>query len=112
MPPTTETEIKELRDLITDFREEVRIGLISTKAEIQRVEIQLSSEIKAVDTKLSSEIKAVDIRLSGDIKAIDEKISSMDDRLKTQDGKIWTLVTILLGATVTILVKILGFPNT
>jgi hypothetical protein len=90
MPPTTETEIKELRDLITDFREEVRIGLISTKAEVQRVETQLS----------------------GDIKAMNEKISSLDDRLKTQDGKIWTLVTILLGAAITLLVKILGFPNT
>jgi hypothetical protein len=90
MPPITETEVKEFRDLITDFREEVRIGIISTKAEIQRVEIQLS----------------------GDIKAIDQKLLALDDRLRTQDGKIWTLVTILLSAAVTLSIKTLRFPTT
>ena len=97
MPPITETEVKEFRDLITDFREEVRIGIISTKAEIQRVEIQLSGDIKAIDQKLLS---------------IDQKLLALDDRLKTQDGKIWTLVTILLGAAVTLSIRILGFPTT
>jgi SMC interacting uncharacterized protein involved in chromosome segregation len=92
MPPITESEVKELRDLITDFREEVRIGIISTKAEIQRVEIQLSGDIKAVDQKIT---------------VLDQRLTSLDDRLKTQDGKIWTLVTILLGGAVTLLIKIL-----
>jgi SMC interacting uncharacterized protein involved in chromosome segregation len=96
MPPITESEVKELRDLITDFREEVRIGIISTKAEIQRVEIQLSGDIKAVDQKIT---------------VLDQRLTSLDDRLKTQDGKIWTLVTILLGGAVTLLIKIIGFPN-
>ncbi len=96
MPPITESEVKELRDLITDFREEVRIGIISTKAEIQRVETQLSGDIKAVDQKIT---------------VLDQRLTSLDDRLKTQDGKIWTLVTILLGGAVTLLIKILGFPN-
>lgn len=85
MPPTTEVEVKELRDLITDFREEVRIGIVSIKA-----------EIKAVDQKII---------------VLDQRLTSLDDRLKTQDGKIWTLVTILLGGAVTLLIKILGFPN-
>lgn len=96
MPPITESEVKELRDLITDFREEVRIGIISTKAEIQRVETQLSGDIKAVDQKIT---------------VLDQRLTSLDDRLKTQDGKIWTLVTILLGGAVTLLIKIIGFPN-
>jgi SMC interacting uncharacterized protein involved in chromosome segregation len=96
MPPITESEVRELRDLITDFREEVRIGIISTKAEIQRVEIQLSSDIKAVDQKIT---------------VLDQRLTSLEDRLKTQDDKIWTLVTILLGGAVTLLIKILGFPN-
>lgn len=96
MPPVTESEVKELRDLITDFREEVRIGIISTKAEIQRVETQLSGDIKAVDQKIT---------------VLDQRLTSLDDRLKTQDGKIWTLVTILLGGAVTLLIKIIGFPN-
>lgn len=96
MPPITESEVKELRDLITDFREEVRIGIISTKAEIQRVETQLSGDIKAVDQKIT---------------VLDQRLTSLDDRLKTQDGKIWTLVTILLGGAVALLIKIIGFPN-
>jgi hypothetical protein len=86
MSTAAEAEVKELRDLITDFREEVRIGIISTRA-----------EIKAVDQK---------------IVALDQRVTALDDRLKTQDGKIWTLVTILLGAAITLLIKILGFPST
>jgi hypothetical protein len=85
MPPVTESEVKELRDLITDFREEVRIGMVSIRA-----------DIKAVDQKIAT---------------LDQRVTSLDDRLKTQDGKIWTLVTILLGGAVTLLIKILGFPN-
>jgi hypothetical protein len=85
MPPTTETEIKELRDLVIGLWEEIRLGFAN------------------VDTKFAE--------LSGDVKAIDQKLASLDDRLKNQDGKLWTLVTIILGAASTLLIKILGFPN-
>jgi hypothetical protein len=38
MIPTTETEIRELRDLILGLREETRVGFAELKGEIQRVE--------------------------------------------------------------------------
>jgi hypothetical protein len=85
MPPTTESEIRELRDLVMNLREEIRVGFANT------------------DTKFAE--------LSGSVKAIDQKLSSLDDRVKNQDGKLWTLVTIILGAASTLLIKILGFPN-
>jgi uncharacterized protein YpuA (DUF1002 family) len=79
MPPTTETDIQELKDLVLGLREEMRIGFTEVK---------------------------------GDIKSLDQRVSSLDERLKTQDGKFWTLVTIILGTASTLLIKILGFPNT
>jgi hypothetical protein len=85
MPPSTETEIKELRDLVIGLREEMRLGFSN------------------VDTKFAE--------LSGEVKAIDQKLSNLDDRVKNQDGKLWTLVTIILGTALTLLIKLLGFPN-
>jgi hypothetical protein len=90
MPPTTETDIQEFKDLVLGLRGEMRTGFVEIKGEI----------------------KTLDQKFSGEIKSLDQKVSSLDERLKTQDGKFWTLVTIILGTASTLLIKILGFPNT
>jgi hypothetical protein len=112
MPPTTETDIQELKDLVLGLREEMRTGFVEVKGEIKALDQKLSGEIRALDQKLSGEIKTLDQKFSGEIKSLDQKVSSLDERLKTQDGKFWTLVTIILGTASTLLIKILGFPNT
>jgi chromosome segregation ATPase len=73
MPPTTESEIKELRDLVMSQREEMRLGFAGVKNDIQRVEAK-------ADTKFAE--------LHGDIKALDQKVTGMDDRLRSQDEKL------------------------
>jgi chromosome segregation ATPase len=118
MPPTTESEIKELRDLVIGLREEIRVGFANNDTKfaelngtIQAIDQKLSGDIKNLDQKLSGDIKNLDQKLSGSIQSLDQKVSGLDDRLKTQDGKLWTLVTIILGTASTLLIKILGFPN-
>jgi hypothetical protein len=107
MPPTTESEIKELRDLVIGLREEIRVGFANNDTKFA----ELNGSMQAIDQKLSGDIKNLDQKLSGSIQALDQKVSGLDDRLKTQDGKLWTLVTIILGTASTLLIKILGFPN-
>ncbi len=107
MPSTTESEIKELRDLVIGLREEIRVGFANNDTKFA----ELNGSMQAIDQKLSGDIKNLDQKLSGSIQALDQKVSGLDDRLKTQDGKLWTLVTIILGTASTLLIKILGFPN-
>jgi uncharacterized protein YpuA (DUF1002 family) len=69
-------------------------------------------ELKNLVLGLREEMRIGFTEIKGDIKSLDQRVSSLDERLKTQDGKFWTLVTIILGTASTLLIKILGFPNT
>jgi hypothetical protein len=101
--PTTKTEIRELRNLVIGLREEMRVGFASADNKLVELKAEMNLGFANVDTKFAE--------LSGNVKEIDQKLASLDDRVKNQDGKLWTLVTIILGAASTLLIKILGFPN-
>jgi chromosome segregation ATPase len=95
MPPTTETDLKELRDLLTANHAAVTQQIAATNQQIatlsQRVEIgfaQVDTKFAGVDTKLAEmngTIQALDQKVSGDIKAIDQKVSS---DIKALDQKV------------------------
>ncbi len=59
MTQTTETEIRELRDLIIGLREETRVGFAELRGEIQKSEAR-------------TDIKFAEVR--GDIKVIEERM--------------------------------------
>jgi len=58
MTQTTETELRELRDLILGLREEMRVGFAEVRGEIQ-------SSAANTDTKIAE--------LRGEVKVIDER---------------------------------------
>jgi hypothetical protein len=125
MSPTTESELKELRDLSMSQREEMRLGFADSRNEIQRIEAKadtkfaevngnikaldqrLSGDIKALDQRLSGDIKALDQKLSGDIKALDQKVTGIDDRLKNQEVTL-NQIGIKLGDLNLLLVEMKG----
>jgi hypothetical protein len=114
MPPTTESELKELRDLSMSQREEMRLGFADSRNEIQRVEAkadtkfaELNGNIQALDQRLSGDIQALDQRLSGDIKALDQKVTGIDDRLKNQEVTL-NQIGIKLGDLNLLLVEMKG----
>ncbi len=114
MPPTTESELKELRDLSMSQREEMRLGFADSRNEIQRIEAkadtkfaELNGNIQALDQRLSGDIKALDQRLSGDIKALDQKVTGIDDRLKNQEVTL-NQIGIKLGDLNLLLVEMKG----
>jgi gas vesicle protein len=96
MTVATETEVRELRELILGLREEMRIGFVQmdikfvefkseVKGEIQRVESELKSEIQRVESELKSDIKRVESELKSDIKRVEAKT---DVKLAELGGKI------------------------
>jgi hypothetical protein len=89
MATPTDTEVRELKDLITANHAALTNSIAALS---QRMEVGFA-EVK------------------GEIKALDQKVTALDDRLKSQDTKFWTLVTIILGGLSTLLIKLLGFPT-
>jgi hypothetical protein len=65
MPPTTETEIKELRDLVIGLREEIRVGFAKTDTKLAEIQGQISILEAKTDVKLAE--------IQGQINVIDER---------------------------------------
>jgi chromosome segregation ATPase len=109
MPPTTETDLKELRDLLTANHAVITQQIAVTNQQIaatnqqiaalsQRVEVgfaqvdtkfaQVDTKLAQVDTKLAEmngTIQSLDQKLSSEIKSLDQKLSG---EIKTLDQKV------------------------
>ena len=98
MPPTTETEMRELRELVLGLREEMRLGFANSntqftvlnselKTELKRVEDELKNEVKRVEIDLKAEVKRVEIDLKTEIKRVEgdlkTEIKRVEGDLKT-----------------------------
>ena len=84
MPTVTDTELKELKDLITT-------GFSRLDTEITGLKIgqeRLSGQITSLDEKLTGQINSLDEKLTGQINSLDEKftgqINSLDEKLTGQ----------------------------
>ena len=87
MALTTETELKEVRDLVIGLREEIRVGFANNdtkfaefkaeiKGEIQRVEAKTDikfAEIKAEITRVEAKTDIKFAELTGKVDVIDER---------------------------------------
>jgi hypothetical protein len=76
MPPITETEIKELRDLVIGLREEIRVGFAQNDTKLSEFKAEIKGEIQRVETKTDAKFTEVNValaNLSGSIKVLDER---------------------------------------
>jgi hypothetical protein len=76
MPPTTETDLKKLRDLIIGLREEVRVGFAQVDIKFAQVETKLAQ----VDTKISDLRGEMNTRLAemkGDLNIVKQPIAPL-----------------------------------
>jgi chromosome segregation ATPase len=88
MTTVTESEIKELKDLIIAFRDDFKAEIKEIKSDIKRIEIgqmEIRGDIKALDERLTGQVKTLDERLTGQIKALDEKLTG---EIKTVSAKL------------------------
>jgi hypothetical protein len=85
MPPTTETEIKDLRDLVIGLREEIRVGFakVDTKfaemsGEVQRIEAK--TDIKLAE--IQGQIQRIEAKTDTKLAEIQGQINVLDERTK------------------------------
>ena len=106
MPSTTETEIKEIRDLVIGLREEIRVGFANNntnlaelkaelKAEIQRVEVKTDSKLAEIQSDLKGEIQRVEAKTDLKFAEIQGQVGVLEERTKVGFwGFIWRSVII------------------
>jgi chromosome segregation ATPase len=94
MPTTTDTDLKELKDLVNGLREEMNQRFAQMGTKLAETKAELKGEIQRVEAKIDAQFTEV----KGDIKAVDQRVvaldgnmTGLDDRLKAQDAKFWTL---------------------
>jgi hypothetical protein len=65
IPPTTETEIKELRDLVIGLREKIRVGF----AKVDTKFAEANGEIKRIEAKTDTKLAEI----QGQINVLEER---------------------------------------
>ena len=81
MPTVTDTELKELKDLITAGFSRLDSEITGLKVSQER----LSGQITSLDEKLTGQINSLDEKLTGKINVLDEKITGQGKRLDFQE---------------------------
>jgi hypothetical protein len=102
MPPTTETEIKELRDLFIGFREEIRVGFANIdtrfaeiKGEIQRVEANTDTKLVELKAELKGEIQRVEAKTDTKLAEIKGELQRVEAKTDTKLAEIKGQVDVL-----------------
>jgi pyruvate kinase len=88
VPQITETEIKDIKDLM--------IGL---DKKIDAVALQLNAVDKKVD----------DIR--SDLRVVDTRLIEVEKKIEKQDSCLWWFIGVILTASLATIFKLLAFPN-
>jgi uncharacterized protein Yka (UPF0111/DUF47 family) len=113
MPQVTETEIRELRELVLSLREEMRVGFAQVdtkfseiKSEIQRVEAKTDTKFAELKSEIKSEIQRVETKTDLQLSEIKGQINVIEERTKlgfwgfVGRSIIVTLLGLLSGFTV------------
>jgi chromosome segregation ATPase len=97
MPTVTDSELKELKDLITAGFSRLDSEITGLKVSQER----LSGQITSLDEKLTGQINSLDEKLTGKINVLDEKITGQGKRLDFQEfinrSVLGGLILIVLG---------------
>lgn len=100
MPPITESEMKELRDLVIGLWEEIRVGFTNTNTKFAELSAELKGEIQRVDAKfadmkaeLKGEIQRVEAKTDNKLAEIKGQVDVLEERTKIGFwGFIWRAV--------------------
>jgi hypothetical protein len=102
MPPTTETEIKELRDLVIGLREEIRVGFANNDTKFAELKAETNMGFANVDTKLAQ----MDTKISDFKGEVNTRLAELKGELKIvkQPIEFWDFVkkSAAAGLTVTV----------
>jgi D-ribose pyranose/furanose isomerase RbsD len=85
MKQATDTNLREIKELIQQLDKKMDLGFAELKGEIKQVEVQLKAEIKQVEVKLEGEIKQVEVQLKAEIKQVEAKL---EGEIKTVNARL------------------------
>jgi flagellar capping protein FliD len=92
MTQATDTDIREIRDLILGL--DKKIDGIDKRLEI--FQARTDERFNSIDQRFNS---------------LDQRLGSLEDRTKSQDSRLWTFVTALVLAGLGIIAKLAFFPS-
>jgi septal ring factor EnvC (AmiA/AmiB activator) len=85
MTQLTDTDIRDLKDLIVGFRDEVKDELA-----------HIRTDIKVMDTRLIE---------------VEKKVDKLDGKIDKQDNRLWAFGGLILAAALGTIYKLLAFPS-
>jgi hypothetical protein len=102
MSPTTETEIKEIRDLVIGLREEMRLGFANNNTKLVELKAELKGEIQRVEAKtdtkfaeIKGELQRVEAKTDTKLAEIKGQVDVLEERTKIGFwGFVWRSVII------------------
>lgn len=93
MTQATDTDIRELRDLILGLDKKLD---------------GMDKRLEVFQARTDERFNSIDQRFN----SIDQRLGSLEDRTKSQDSRLWTFVTALVLAALGIIAKLAFFPQT
>ncbi len=106
MTQATDTDIRELKDLIQGL--DRKIDGLDKKTD------GLDKKIDGLDKKIDLGFANVDIKLAeikGDIKTLDTRVVAVENKLDKQDTRLWAFGGIILTAALGLTIKLLAFAD-
>jgi hypothetical protein len=84
MPQVTETEIRELRELVLSLREEMRVGFANVDTKFVELKSELKGEIQRVEAKTDAQFAELKSELKGEIQRVEAKTDAQFAELKSE----------------------------
>ncbi|AFZ34301.1 hypothetical protein Sta7437_0707 [Stanieria cyanosphaera PCC 7437] len=114
MTTSSNTEIQELKNFISDrfVQLDRRIDDVKTelKLEIASSQAEIKKDISNLDLKIES-VKGDIKGLSEKVDGIDKRVSLLETRVKDQDTRLWTFVVGIFLALFGLLAKMVFFSS-
>jgi uncharacterized phage infection (PIP) family protein YhgE len=85
MPPTTDTDLKELKDLVISLREEMRVGFAQMDTKLSDLRGEMNQRFAQVDTKfaqMDTKLSETKAELKGEIQKVEAKVDVIDELTK------------------------------
>ncbi len=107
MAQSTDTEIRELKDLILGL--DKKIDVLDKKLDVSTARSE--ERLKALEVQVGDLKKSTDIQFSDLKKNTDTQLSDIKIQLRSQDSRLWTFIAALFLAVLGFAAKLILFPT-
>ena len=106
MARTTDTDTREIKDLITGLREEMRSEFGSIREETRSEFGSIREEMRSEFGSIREEVRVGFSDIKGEIKGLDTRMVEVEKKIDKLDTRLWAFAGIALTATLGTLLTI------